>query len=122
GVLSQINVLNAKLKTALANKSRAQNLLKDNAGTQKQLDDIQGEIDVIRTQIHSIELQNALVVNEVKNVDIQLKQVNDQIKKSKIINPISGTVLTTYAETNEITSFGKPLYKIADLKKMILRV
>lgn len=122
GVLSQINVLNAKLKTALANKCRAQNLLKDNAGTQKQLDDIQGEIDVIRTQIRSIELQNAPVVNEVKNVDIQLKQVNDQIKKSKIINPISGTVLTTYAETNEITSFGKPLYKIADLKKMTLRV
>ncbi|HKK11616.1 MAG TPA: hypothetical protein VJ945_02215, partial [Flavobacteriaceae bacterium] len=51
GVLSQINVLNAKLETAKTNRTRAENLLKDNAGTQKQLDDINGEIDVLNQQI-----------------------------------------------------------------------
>ena len=61
-------------------------------------------------------------MNELKSIDIQIDQLNDKIKKCKIINPISGTVLTTYAEPNEITAFGKPLYKIADLKTMQLRV
>ncbi|WP_121907726.1 HlyD family secretion protein [Ulvibacter antarcticus] len=122
GVLSQINVLNAKLKTANTNKTRAENLIKDNAGTQKQLDDVQGEIDVIKTQIQSVEIQNAPVVNELKSIDVQLKQIDDQIQKSKIINPINATVLTKYAEPNEITAFGKPLYKIADLSTMQLRV
>ncbi len=44
GVLSQIDVLKARLNTASINKQRIQNLLKDNAGTQKQLDDVNGEI------------------------------------------------------------------------------
>ena len=122
GVLSQINVLNAKLKTANTNKTRAENLIKDNAGTQKQLDDITGEIDVIKSQIRSVEIQNAPVVNELKSIDVQLKQIDDQIEKSKIINPVNGTVLTKFAEPNEITAFGKPLYKIADLNTMQLRV
>ncbi|WOD42982.1 HlyD family secretion protein [Hwangdonia lutea] len=122
GVLSQISVLNAKLKTANTNKTRVKNLIKDNAGTQKQLDDIQGEINVIKNQIRSVEIQNAPVVNELKAIDVQLKQIDDQIEKSKIVNPVSGTVLTKYAEPNEITAFGKPLYKIADLRTMQLRV
>jgi len=122
GVLSQISVLNATLRAANINKTRAENLIKENAGTQKQLDDVQGEIDVINNKIRSVEIQNAPVVNELKNIDIQLKQIDDQIKKSKIFNPVNGTVLTKYAEPNEITVFGKPLYKIADLSIMQLRV
>ncbi|MBT8293089.1 MAG: HlyD family efflux transporter periplasmic adaptor subunit [Eudoraea sp.] len=120
-VLSQISVLNAKLKTANTNKVRAENLIADNAGTQKQLDDINGEIDVIKQQIVSVEIQNAPVINELKSIDVQLRQIDDQILKSKIINPVNGTVLTKYAEPNEITSFGRPLYKIADLSTMKLR-
>jgi len=122
GVLSQISVLNAKLKTANTNKTRVKNLIKGNAGTQKQLDDIDGEINVIKNQIRSVEIQNAPVVNELKSIDVQLKEINDQIQKSKIINPINGTVLSKYAEPNEVTVFGKPLYKIADMNTMQLRV
>lgn len=122
GVLSQISVLNAKLKTAIITKNRVENLLKDKAATQKQLDDVNGEINILKQQIISVEIQNAPVVNEYKNIDIQLQQLNDQLLKSKIINPVNGTVLTKYAEPNEITAFGKPLYKIADLNNMELRV
>ena len=122
GVLSQIAVLNSKLKTANSNKTRVENLIKDNAGTQKQLDDVDGEIDVIKSQIRSVEIQNAPVVNELKSIDVQIKQIDDQIEKSKIVNPINGTVLFKYAEPNEIVAFGKPLYKIADLSTMELRV
>lgn len=122
GVLSQIAVLNAKSNTANTNKVRIENLIRDNAGTQKQLDDVQGEIDVINSQIRSVEIQNAPVVNELKSIDVQLKQLDDQIQKSNIINPVNGTVLTKYVEPNEITVFGKPLYKIANLSTMQLRV
>lgn len=122
GVLSQINVLNARLETAFSNKTRAENLLKDEAGTQKQLDDINNEIEVLKQQIRSIEIQNQPVVSELKSIDVELKQIDDQLQKSKIINPVDGTVLNKYAEPNEITTFGKPLYKIADLTTMTLRV
>jgi len=122
GVLSQISVLKAQLKTANISKTRIENLLKENAGTQKQLDDINGKIDVINQQIKSIEIQNLPIVNELKNIDVQLKQVEDQLQKSVITNPVNGTILVKYTEPNEITSFGRPLYKIADLSTMQLRV
>lgn len=122
GVLSQINVLKAQLKTVTISKNRIENLLKENAATQKQLDDVNGQIDVINQQIRSVEIQNAPVVNELKSTDVQISQLEDLLQKSNIINPINGTVLVKYAEPNEITSFGKPLYKIADLSTMQLRV
>lgn len=121
-VLSQKNVLNAQLKTAAINKNRIENLIRENAGTQKQLDDINGEINVIQKQIKSVESQNSPVINEIESIDVQLKQVEDLLQKSNIINLVNGTVLSKYAEVNELTSFGKPLYKIADLSTMELRV
>lgn len=121
-VLSQKNVLNAQLKTATINKNRIENLIRENAGTQKQLDDINGEINVIQKQIKSVESQNSPVINEIESIDVQLKQVEDLLQKSNIINPVNGTVLSKYTEVNELTSFGKPLYKIADLSTMELRV
>lgn len=121
GVLSQIDVLQAKLETAKTNRARIKNLIEDNAGTQKQLDDVEGEISVLESNIGSIKVQNAPVVNEIKSIDVQLQQLEDQISKSKIINPIQGTVLTKYMEQDEIVTFGRPLYKIADLSVMELR-
>lgn len=121
-VLSQKNVLNAQLKSAMVNKNRIENLIRENAGTQKQLDDINGEINVIQKQIKSVESQNSPVIDELESIDVQMKQVEDLLQKSNIINPVNGTVLTKYAEVNELTSFGRPLYKIADLSTMELRV
>lgn len=121
-VLSQISVLKSQLKTAKISKVRTENLIAANAGTQKQLDDINGKIDVINQQIISVEIQNAPIINELKSIDIQIRQIEDQIKKSIITNPLNGTVLVKYAEPNEITSFGKPLYKVADLRTMQLRI
>lgn len=122
GVLSQISVLRAQLKTATISKNRMENLMKENAGTQQQLDEINGKIDMLNQQIRSVEIQNSSVINELKSLDAQLMQIQDQISKSKIINPINGTVLVKYAEPFEITSFGKPLYKVADLNSLQLRV
>lgn len=121
GILSEISVLRAKLKTADINRARTERLIADNAGTQQQLDNIIGEIDVLNKQVRSIELQSAPTLNELKTIDVQLKQVDDQKSKSEIINSIDGTVLVTYAEQGEVFSFGKPLYKIADLSTMQLR-
>ncbi|MFD2550850.1 HlyD family secretion protein [Bizionia sediminis] len=122
GVLSEIHVLKAQLETATKNKTRIKNLLKDQAATPQQLDNILGEIAVINSQIRRVEIQNAPVVNELKLIDIQIEQIKDQIKKSTLINPVKGTVLTSFMEANEIATFGKPLYKIANLDTMELRV
>jgi len=122
GVLSQIVGLKAQLETANSNLNRIQNLFKTKSATKKQLDDITGKVSVLKQQIKSIEIQNSAVVNEVKSVNAKLKQVEDKIEKSYIKNPVNGTVLVKYAEPSEITSFGKPLYKIADLNTMKLRV
>ena len=121
-VLSQKNVLLEQLKTAKIEQARIKNMFAENAATKRQVDEINGKVNVIEEQIKSVGTQNAPIQNESENIDVQIEKINDQIKKSRIINPIKGTVLTKFIEPNEITTFGKPLYKIANLNEMILRV
>ena len=121
-VLSQISVLNEQLKTAKIEQNRIVNMFNENAATKRQVDEIEGKVNVINKQINSVQTQNAPILNEVKSIEVQIAKLEDQIKKSQVINPIDGTVLTKYAETSEITAFGKPLYKIANLNEMELRV
>ena len=121
-VLSQRNVLQEQLKTAKIEQNRITTMFNENAATKRQVDEIDGKVKVLQQQINSVETQNAPIINEVKSIDVQIEKINDQLKKSKIINPVKGTVLAQYAEPNEITAFGKPIYKIADLSEMTLRV
>jgi HlyD family secretion protein len=122
----QIEILKEQKQNLLREKTRIEALLKDNAATPKQLDDIKGQIDVVDQQIASAQSQtqtfNRGVLGEIDPLRVQIRQVEDQIGKCYVYNPIDGTVLLKFAEPAEVTSMGKPLYKIADLKEMILRV
>ena len=121
-VSSQISVLQEQKRVAIRERDRVESLIKDNAATGKQLDDLNGSIDVINKQISSIDIQNSTTNEELKGLDVQIQQVVDQLQKSNITNPVKGTVILKFAEQGEIVSFGKPLYKIADISIMELRV
>src|SRR5690606_41218991 len=102
-------------------KERIMNLLKDSAATQKQLDDVTGQLSVLQRQIASVRAQNASVLAEYESLDAQLDLLKDQIRKSVITSPADGTVLIKYAEPGEVTSFGKPLFTLGKLDDVILR-
>lgn len=121
-VMSQKNILAEQLKSARIEKARIQNMYAENAATKRQVDEIDGKVKVIEEQMKSVGTQNAPIIGDLKSIDVQIEKINDQIQKSKITNPIKGTVLTKYSEPGEIAAFGKPLYKIADLSEMTLRV
>lgn len=121
-ILSLIAVQEEQKRTLLTDKERIEKLLKDNAVPAKQLDDVNGKLSVAESQIASIKTQNAGVLSETEAIDKQIDQLNDQLKRCRIINPIDGTVLEKYIEQSEIIVPGKVLYKIADMSNMILRV
>jgi HlyD family secretion protein len=121
----QLASLQEQLKTAEKEQKRIANLVKADAATTKQLDDINGSIEVIKKQIEaqrsSLDISSEGIGKETLPLGIQIEQVNDQLKKCSIINSVNGTVLTKYANVNEAAVQGKPLYKIADLSTIILR-
>ncbi len=121
-ISAQAEVVKAQKAAAEREKKRVENLLKDDAATQKQLDDIISQIGVYDKQIKSIDTQGITVNDEIKALDLQIEQLNDQIKKCYIVNPLKGTVLTKYASAGEVTAFSKPLYKIAGLNDIYLKV
>ena len=121
-ILAQIEVQNQQKKNLLIEKERVSRLIKDGAATSKQLDDINGNLNVIESQILSIKTQNQAVFSELDAYSSQADQVSDQIKKCILINPVDGTVLEKYAEAWEIAVPGKAIYKIACLDELELRV
>jgi len=121
-LMSQIAVQEQNRENILIEKNRVIRLLKDGAATQKQLDDINSSLNLIKKQIVSIKTQFKGIEDQISSTEQQIAQVCESIKNARIVNPIKGTVLTKFAENNEVTTFGKPLYKIADLREMQLRV
>ena len=97
-------------------------MIADKAATPKQLDDVNGAIDLVDKQVASINTQNAGIAEEMEVIDRQIAQVNESIRKCYIRNPVKGTVLNKYAEAGEIAAPGRTLYKIADLSVMELKV
>lgn len=103
-------------------QTRIENLLKDQAATPKQYDDIKGAVEVADKQIAGVNSQLTAVADELKALDAQIAQVEEALKRCFLVNKVEGTILNRFAETGEVTAFGKPLYKIANLKTMDLRV
>jgi len=129
---NQLAVQQSQLNTLLHEKARIENLLKADAATGKQLDDITAQVDVARKQISvtqqqvnvqrsAVATQNRSILSEADPLKKRIAQLKDQQQRGNIINPISGTVITKYAEPGEITAAGKALYKIADLSSLYLR-
>jgi len=120
--------------------SRFEKLVSAKAAPQKQLDDIVGQKDVLRKKIMAAETQGDIILQQIKaaraNVNRENRSILSGIEPAKksldiierrikdgiIINRYPGTVITKYVYDGEFTSIGKPLYKIADLSEMILRV
>ena len=118
---SEIEVQQQQLDNNLINQKRIQNLYKEGAATQKQLDDINGLVNINKKQIAAIHSRKDAIVNQMKGIDVQVEQVNRNIDKCIITNPETGTVLVKYSEAGELAGAGKPLYKLADLENMKLK-
>lgn len=129
---NQLAVQQSQLANLLHEKQRVENLIKQDAATGKQLDDINAQIDVVKKQMvvtqqqinvqrSNVSTQNKSILSESRPLQKRVAQFDDQLKRADIVNPISGTVLTKYAEAGEITAAGKALYKIADLSVLKLR-
>ncbi len=128
-VKTRLVTINAQMEVQLqqkhnlmVDKNRLDKLFRDGAATQKQLDDINGAIDLIEAQITAIKSQKQQVQAEIETMAVQIEQVQEAMSKCHVTNPLNGTVLTKYAEAGEVAAPGKPLYKIADLGRMKLKV
>lgn len=122
----QLAALEQQITTARSEKRRVENLVKANAANQKQLDDLNAQIEVLTKQLQATRstlVSSSTGINkESSALRIQIDQINDQLRRSYISSPIDGTVLVKYAETGELAIQGKSLFKVADLSRMILRV
>ncbi|HRG37783.1 MAG TPA: HlyD family efflux transporter periplasmic adaptor subunit [Bacteroidia bacterium] len=125
-VSAQLASLEEQQMAAEKEQKRVSNLVKADAATTKQLDDVNTQLEVIKKQIDAqksvLGISSQGISNDAVPLQIQIEQTEDQLSKCRIVNPVSGTVLGKYAEANEMTAPGKPLYKIADLRTIILRV
>lgn len=121
----QLASLQEQLRQAIRERRRIANMAKADAATQKQLDDANAQVSIVKKQIaaqrSSLGINSSSITAEASPLKIQVAQLDDQLAKSQIVNPVDGTVLVKYAEVNETAAVGKPLYKIADLSTIILR-
>ncbi len=105
--------------------ARVENLVKDNAATQKQLDDAQTQLGVLRNQLDATLSQlgssSEAIEQNAAAMEWQIKQVALQLERSTLKAPMDGMVLATWLHPGEMAVAGRPLLKVADLDHIYLR-
>lgn len=121
-VNAQNDILNQQIANLNINIARIENMLKDDAATKKQYDDLTGQVAVLEKQIAANNTQRASVAAELDVYESKNTTLNEQVIRSCVKSPLKGTVIEKYAEAGEMTTAGKPLVKIADLSVIKLKV
>jgi HlyD family secretion protein len=121
----QTEALKKQLSNAELDRNRTKRLVEGGVASQKQLDDANAKITTLQAQIdaqeNALQTTTSSINEQGGTVDVQLKEINNQLQKCVIVNPVKGTVLTKYAEQYEMAVLGRPLYKIADMSTIVLR-
>jgi HlyD family secretion protein len=121
-IRSQIAVFEEQKKNLQINEKRISKMLSDDAATQKQLDDITGQISVINRQIENTQTQFTSINKEMEVLESQKEITRDMKIRCIVKSPSGGTILETYAEEGELATPGKPLFKMAGLDELTLKV
>ena len=142
----QVAAIRQQIVSQKRERQRFTELLKDGAVARKQVDDIDYQLQVLKKQLAATEeqiaSQNAALADQNKGITAQMEgidaqqavvnaqqagvrsqqaQIDDQIAHTFIKSPITGTVLEKYAEAGEFVAVGKPLFKVANMKRMFIR-
>lgn len=124
-IKAQAASLREQIAKQRTERSRVDNMLRDGAATQKQLDDIEAQIRVLESQLtatlSTLGKNTASINDNAAALEAQTAALDDRIAKCRIASPIDGTVLVKYAEAGELAAVGKPLMKVADLNNIYLR-
>jgi HlyD family secretion protein len=119
---AQNEILNQQIANLNVNIGRIENMLKDDAATQKQYDDLTGQVAVLQKQIAANNTQKTSIAAELSVYESKKATLNEQLSRSIVRSPLKGTIIEKYAEAGELTAAGKPLVKIADLSLIKLKV
>ena len=119
----------ASLRTQIAHQQhecqRLSRLLTDGATTQKQYDDAQANLAALNDQLaallSTLGKNRSSVSDNALAIQYQSEQIAEQIAKSTIHAPLTGTILVKYAEPGEFATPGRPLCKIGNLDNIYLR-
>ncbi|MBI9060820.1 MAG: HlyD family efflux transporter periplasmic adaptor subunit [Marinilabiliaceae bacterium] len=119
-VSASLEVLKAQNEVLQKDYQRITKMLKDGAATQKQFDDVEGQLTVLDRQADSHQAQMNSIRAEVKVVEAQLAGVWDQLRRCRVQMPVDGTILQKYSEAGEMIMAGKPILKVANLETIYL--
>jgi HlyD family secretion protein len=117
----QLRVLDVQRDIARRAWERTQRLHTAQAATAQQLDQAERDYRVLGAQIMALRAQRRSVGRDVSATEARVAQVRDRVSRSTVLNPVTGTVLATYARAGEVVQAGQPLYKVADLDTLVLR-
>ena len=117
----QVRVLEAQVGIAKRAYERFLRLAEEKAATAQQVDQAERDYKTLLAQIDAAKSQRNSVASEAGATDARVAQIRDRMLRSRITNPIAGTVLSTFSKQGEVVQAGQPLYKIASLDSLTLR-
>ena len=118
---AQMKAQKVQLDNLEREAARLEKLFKGGAATEKQMEDLRGQIELVKAQAEATESQKLSVYAEQDNLEIRILQAEDLIGHCMVTSPVEGVLLTKYREQGEVAATGQPLFKVAPMEELILR-
>ena len=124
-IAAQVAALRTQIAYQQNECDRIARLLAEGAATMKQSDDANAQLATLHGQLEgllsTLDKDRSSITESASALQYQREQIEEQIRKSNIVAPITGTILQKYAEQGEYATLGRPLFKMANLDNIYLR-
>ena len=126
----------SQLKTVTTERNRTRRMFDAGAATDRELQDFEGKVTQVEAQVRQAEsriaatgaqveawaAQRRALSAQVEAVEAQVRQVQDRLGNTGIRAPQAGTVLNVLVEPGELVRTGSPVFTLANLDPLTLRV
>lgn len=120
----QTGAIKVQIEQLEREKQRVENLIAVGAATKRQKEQIETQINALKKQIEAagetIGNTNNVTSGHKDVNKIQIEALDQMLDRCHIKAPLSGTVMSTFAEVGEVTGAGHPLLKISNLEDVWL--
>ena len=111
-----------QLVRAVRERDRIAALVAGDAAPRAQLDELETAVELARTKVESAERAFEIFPVREREITLRLASLERQIAEGTVSAPLTGTVLSEYAEPGEVLAPGQGIVRIGDLSDLYVRV
>lgn len=115
---AQKKQLSAQLKLNENLVRKTKDMVAKGASTSQKLDELNTQNDILNAQLEAIKANRSALANKRQQLLAGVALTDLNLKDSKLVSPVNGTILNRFFNETELVNPGMPVFEVANLNVM----